>query len=153
MISEASLEQMPAVRDLFIEYQQWLGIDLCFQGFDQELAALPGCYAPPRGAVLLATHRNRLSGCVAFRALSETQAELKRLYVKPECRGAGLGRALFNAAMDRVRALGYQSIVLDTLPGMNTAQCMYRTYGFIEVPPYNTSPVEGVQYYRFEFSD
>jgi ribosomal protein S18 acetylase RimI-like enzyme len=151
-ITQASQCEMPLVRALFTEYQQWLGVDLCFQGFEQELAGLPGCYAPPEGAVLLARDDAGVCGCVAFRPLSNTEAELKRLYVKPARHGEGIGRALFNESMKCVQACGYQSVVLDTLPSMIIAQSMYRTYGFVEVPAYYDNPEPGVTYLRYQFA-
>ena len=151
-VIEAAIEDMPTVRSLFKEYQTRLGVDLCFQGFDKELADLPGCYAPPRGAVLLASEQRDVCGCVAFRPITATQAELKRLYVTPSARGRGAGRILFHAAMEKIQQAGYRSVVLDTLPSMQTAQALYVSYGFVEIPPYYNNPEPGVKYLQYDFS-
>lgn len=150
-IIEAKEQHMPEVRNLFREYQQWLGVDLCFQGFEQELADLPGCYAPLQGRIWLAQLEDDLVGCVAVRPKDAIEAELKRLYVRPAFHGKGFGKQLFLAAMNGARTIGYSSIVLDTLPSMHTAQTMYRGYGFFEIEPYYDNPQTGVQYYRYQF--
>ncbi len=146
-ILEATQQHLPQVRSLFREYQQWLGVDLCFQGFDQELADLPGCYASPQGGIWLAQIDDEMIGCVAVRPNTDTQAELKRLYVKPEFHGNGFGKQLFQTAMNSAQAKGYATIVLDTLPTMQTAQSMYRAYGFYEIEAYYENPEPGVKYY------
>ncbi len=151
-IAEAVSEEMPVVREIFVEYQEWLGVDLCFQGFDAELAGLPGCYAPPEGAVILARYKGSLAGCVAYRPLSDALAELKRLYVKPCYWGHGIGRSLFCSAMSAVKDKGYHRIVLDTLPSMVTARSLYEEYGFVEIPPYYANPVSGVKYFQFDYN-
>ena len=150
-IRDASIDDVELVRALFVEYQDWLGVDLCFQGFEEELAQLPGCYAPPSGAVFLAIDARVAFGCVGIRPHGERDAELKRLYVRPAHRGCGAGRALFEAAMRRARAIGYAGVVLDTLPSMDTARSMYQAYGFREIPPYYANPVPGAEYYRLDF--
>lgn len=150
-IVEATDADMPSVRMLFQEYQHRLGVDLCFQGFETELANLPGCYASPDGAILIAKTGGEKCGCVAFRPLTATEAELKRLYVNSAWRGRGIGKALFESAMTKAKAAGYRSVVLDTLPSMVTAQVMYRDYGFTETSPYYANPEAGVIYFRFVF--
>ncbi|MBC8023990.1 MAG: GNAT family N-acetyltransferase [Burkholderiales bacterium] len=135
-----------ACRALFAEYQEGLGVSLCFQGFEQELATLPGAYARPRGRLLLARIVGEPAGCVAMRALSEHDAEMKRLYIRAPYRGMGLGRVLAECAVDEARALGYSTLKLDTLPGMAEAQHLYRELGFIDCAPYNDNPVAGVRY-------
>ena len=150
-IIEAKKQHMPDVRNLFREYQQWLGVDLCFQGFEQELMDLPGCYAAPQGRIWLAQFEDELVGCVAVRPKESTEAELKRLYVKPALHGMGFGKQLFVTAMNEARSIGYTSMVLDTLQSMQTAQAMYRRYGFFEIEPYYDNPQSGVQYYRYRF--
>lgn len=135
-----------ACRELLVEYQQGLGVSLCFQGFDAELAGLPGDYAPPRGALLLATVADELAGCVALRALGPHDAEMKRLYVRARFRGTGLGRALAQDIIDRARALGYRRLLLDTLPSMGEAQALYAALGFRDCAPYNDNPVDGVRF-------
>lgn len=156
-------------RTLFLEYSKWLEIDLCFQGFNEELATLPGAYAPPSGRLLLAdayaggaastvlstatapTSSTTAAGCVALRRLSidptGASCELKRLWVRPEFRGRNLGHALTDAALDEARAVGYRSIKLDTLPHiMPNAVAMYRSFGFIECAPYYHNPIQGSMY-------
>jgi ribosomal protein S18 acetylase RimI-like enzyme len=121
------------LRGLFREYQAQLGVDLCFQGFEAELAALPGDYAPPLG-------------CVAMRPLDATTCEMKRLYVRDAARGLGLGRRLAERLIAEARALGYRRMVLDTLPSMAAAQGLYRSLGFAPIAPYTFNPVEGSRY-------
>ena len=131
------------VRALFLEYARELGFSLCFQGFDEELAALPGAYAPPRGALLLAPEL----GCVALRPLDAGTAEMKRLYLRPAARGQGLGLELAEAAIAEARALGYARMVLDTIAQtMDRAIAMYRALGFREIAPYYHNPIPGALY-------
>jgi ribosomal protein S18 acetylase RimI-like enzyme len=129
---------------LFLEYAQSLGFSLCFQGFDEELAGLPGRYSPPSGALFLARADGDLAGCIALRAL-ETDAvcEMKRLYVRDRFRGLGLGRSLAEHVIGEARRMGYSKMRLDTLPTMVRAIPMYRKLGFVEIEPYTTNPVEG----------
>jgi putative acetyltransferase len=141
-----SAPEIAACRELFLEYQRGTGTSLCFQGFDREVACLPGDYAPPRGALWLATVGGAPAGCVALRALGERDAEMKRLYVRSAHRGSGLGRALAEAAIGRARALGCRRVLLDTLPSMSRAQALYAELGFGETLPYNDNPVEGVRF-------
>ena len=136
-------EEAPVVRDLLLEYQAHIGIDLCFQGFPEELATLPGRYARPRGRFLLAMDGDRVAGCVGLRALDPDTAEMKRLFVRPEARGARIGRALAVAILEEAREAGYQRVVLDTLATMREAIGIYRSLGFVDIPPYDGHPVEG----------
>jgi putative acetyltransferase len=135
-----------ACRELFVEYQQGLGVSLCFQGFDAELAGLPGDYAPPRGKLLLATVAGRPAGCVALRPLADGSAELKRLYVRATHRGLGLGRALAERAIEAARAMACREIKLDTLPSMHAAQGLYARLGFVDIAPYNDHPIAGTRF-------
>jgi ribosomal protein S18 acetylase RimI-like enzyme len=129
------------VRHLFGEYAEWLQVNLCFQGFQQELAELPGKYAPPKGAILLAVDGERVVGCVALRPLEENICEMKRLYVRPVAQGQHVGERLVNAIISEGRRLGYDKMRLDTLPEkMGKAIGIYRRAGFLEIAPYYENP-------------
>jgi putative acetyltransferase len=144
-------EQFEAVRELFMEYAQSLGFSLCFQSFDQELAGLPGDYAPPRGRLLLATLEGTPAGCVALHKLDQEVCEMKRLYVRPQCRGKGLGRALAERIIADAGEIGYKQLRLDTVePIMQDAVAMYRTLGFHEIAPYRENPIEGALYMELQ---
>jgi ribosomal protein S18 acetylase RimI-like enzyme len=140
-------EEIQQARKLFEEYAAWLGINLCFQNFDKELAELPGDYAPPTGRLLLATENNQTAGCVAVRKIGHGVCEMKRLYVRPEFRGTGLGRGLAAKIIEAAGEIGYLRMRLDTLPGrMDKAIAMYRSLGFRNIDPYYNNPVEGVAF-------
>ena len=139
------------VRELFREYQRSLEVDLCFQGFEKELAALPGAYAPPKGRLYLAYNGAIPAGCVALRPLGEGVCEMKRLYVTPAARGEGLGRRLALRAIEAAREIAYERMRLDTLPSMQKAIELYRELGFVEIAPYYESPVVGALF--FELAD
>jgi ribosomal protein S18 acetylase RimI-like enzyme len=138
---------MGAARALFEEYAAALAVDLCFQNFAQELAELPGGYAAPRGRLLFAERGVQLLGCVALRPLDGgATGEVKRLYVRPQARGLGVGRALAQAVIERARAIGYRELKLDTLASMHEAQALYASLGFRECEAYYRNPVEGTVY-------
>ncbi len=138
---------LPAITQLFRAYAASLPVDLGYQGFEEELASLPGKYAPPRGALLIARDADSAAlGCVAMRPLDEDVCEMKRLYVAPEGRGAGLGRALAEAIIETARAAGYREMRLDTLASMAGAQALYRALGFVEIAPYYDTPIEGTMF-------
>ena len=139
--------EIAAVRELFLEYAQSLGFSLCFQSFDTELASLPGDYAPPAGRLLLAQHENQPAGCVALHKLEPGICEMKRLYLRLQFRGKGLGRALADQIIAEARQIGYERIRLDTVePVMKDAVAMYRKMGFREIAPYRLNPIAGALY-------
>ena len=148
MILEATTEHIPIVRELFLEYAKSLDFDLCFQGFEEELAQLPGAYAAPRGCILLAMEQKEAVGCVALRSLSDGVCEMKRLYIRLAYHGRGTGRALAIAILERAKQLGYQKIRLDTVPTMKAAIAMYRSLGFYEIKPYRENPILGALYFE-----
>ena len=152
LVVPESPEQLDATRAIFREYAQGLGVDLCFQNFEAELAALPGDYGAPRGALLLATVEGELAGCGAFRPLPDADyanaCEMKRLYVRPRFRGLGLGRVLAQALMDQAVRAGYSVMLLDTLDDMEAARGLYVALGFVEIPPYYYNPIPGAHYLK-----
>jgi GNAT superfamily N-acetyltransferase len=148
-----SPEQIAHARELFLEYGGSLGFSLCFQSFDQELAGLPGDYAPPDGRLLLAEYAGQLAGCVALHKLEPGICEMKRLYLRPAFRGKGLGRALTERVLGEARAIGYHRLRLDTVePVMKDAVAMYRRMGFQQIAPYRTNPMEGTLYMEIDLS-
>jgi GNAT superfamily N-acetyltransferase len=138
------------VAQLFREYAASLDFDLGFQGFDDEVASLPGAYAPPRGALLLARYAHTPAGCIALRELAARTGEVKRLYVRDAYRGRGLGRALVERLISLARDVGYERLRLDTVPAMASAQALYRAVGFAEIDPYRHNPVAGARFFELE---
>jgi len=136
------------VRELFLEYAQSLGVDLAFQDFEREVATLPGDYDP----ILVAHWNSEVAGCVALHALDGDVCEMKRLYVRPEFRGHAIGRTLAERIMAEAREKGFARMRLDTLPMMADAQNLYRSLGFIEIPPYRFNPVEGSRFMEAKLS-
>ncbi len=149
-----SANELAAAASIFREYGDSLGIDLSFQGFEEELAQLPGLYAAPRGTLLLAWVEGELAGCCALRPIDDVDvanaAEMKRLYVRPAFRRFGLGRLLAEAVLDAARQMGYSSVLLDTLDDMEAARALYEELGFVEVPPYYHNPIAGSHYLRVD---
>jgi putative acetyltransferase len=147
-------DDLQTVRDLFLDYQAGLGIDLCFQGFEAELAELPGAYAPPEGALLLACVDGEPAGCCALRPLYNTDhlnaCEMKRLFVRPAFRGFGLGRLLVERVLSDGQLAGYTTMLLDTLSDMETARALYQEVGFVEVAPYYHNPIPGAHYLKVD---
>ena len=152
LLTATGPEHLAVLRDLFQEYADSLSIDLCFQQFDTELATLPGDYAEPRGAVLLALVDGAPAGCCALRPLDAADypnaSEMKRLYVRKAFRGFGLGRQLAEATLDAARQRGYASVLLDTLDDMESARALYTDLGFAEIPPYYHNPIPGAHYLK-----
>jgi putative acetyltransferase len=146
-----STAQVMQARELFREYEKALGISLCFQNFDQELADLPGDYAPPSGRLLLATDEGQLAGCVALHPLEPGICEMKRLYLRPAFRGKGLGRIMVETIIRQARGIGYHRLRLDTIePLMKDAVRTYRKMGFREIAPYRPNPCEGALYMELD---
>ena len=143
-------EQIVEARTLFREYERSLGIDLCFQGFEQELAGLPGAYAPPRGRLLLAVDGGAPAGCVALRPLDDAVCEMKRLYVRPPYRGRRAGRRLTERVIVDAQAIGYARMRLDTLASMKEAIALYGALGFVAIAPYCANPVPGALFLELD---
>jgi ribosomal protein S18 acetylase RimI-like enzyme len=141
-----SADEIETARSLFREYAGGLEVDLCFQNFDEELATLPGGYAPPDGRLLLAWDSAQAAGCVALRRCEEGIGEMKRLYVRSAWRGTGLGRALAETVIAEACTAGYMTLRLDTLPTMTVAQRLYRALGFREIAAYRNNPIQGASY-------
>ena len=137
-------DDLDSVRELFIEYQAAIGLDLGFQGFEDELANLPGKYALPSGRLYIAVCGGDSAGCAALRRVSEEHCELKRLYVRERYRGSGIGRALTEKIICDAKAMGYRRIILDTLSSLHNAVSLYRRLGFADIEPYYNNPNDGV---------
>ena len=138
------MPELTATAALFRAYAASLNIDLAPQGFADELAALPGPYAPPQGAILLAKQGDHVLGCIALKQLAPGIAEIKRLYVRPQARGQGVAKALVDALLKEAAELGYHEVKLDTLPQMETAIALYKSFGFANIPAYGSHPYPGL---------
>lgn len=136
-------DRIDVVREIFVEYSRSLPVDLCFQGFAEELAGLPGAYAPPSGRLLLVLDGGQAVGCGALRKFADHVCELKRMYVRPTHRGLGLGRRVAVELIETAQRAGYPKMRLDTLPSMTEAMGLYRSLGFKEISAYRFNPVEG----------
>jgi len=153
IVQAESVAEIEVARQLFLEYAGSLGFSLCFQDFDEEVASLPGDYAPPSGRLLLASDEGKLVGCVAMRSLTNGICEMKRLYVRPGNRGKHTGRNLAKTVIEAARTAGYSRMRLDTLPVMKEAIAMYRSMGFVEIPPYYRNPVEGALFMELKLTE
>ncbi len=154
LLTATGPEHLAVLRDLFQEYADSLSIDLCFQQFDTELATLPGEYADPRGALLLALVDGAPAGCCALRPLDTADypnaSEMKRLFVRKAFRGFGLGRQLAEATLDAARQRGYACVLLDTLDDMESARALYTDLGFTDIPSYYHNPIQGAHYLKVD---
>lgn len=139
-------------RRLFEDYAGWLGIDLGFQSFDEELASLPGAYTRPTGLILFAEHGETIVGCVALRRIEDGIGEVKRLYVDPAYRGQKIGRRLMDHLIEEAKGIGYSKLRLDTLPQMHTARGLYASLGFKKIAPYYYNPIEGTEFMELALS-
>ena len=146
IVEPTSTSQMEGVRNLWIEYWDWLEFEPCFQDFDRELETLPGEYAPPDGCILVALFASELAGCVALRKLANNRCEMKRLYVRATFRGKKVGFALASGTVKEARKRGYSHMRLDTLPVMDKAIAIYRSLGFEDIEPYTRDPIPHAKY-------
>jgi GNAT superfamily N-acetyltransferase len=142
----SSADDVARARALFVEYAQWLSYDLCFQGFEQEIATLPGAYAPPRGRLLVVGAPGDAFGCIALRPIDATTGEVKRLFVREGHRGENWGRQLAETLIDEARGIGYRQLKLDTLESMHAARALYTALGFRPCEAYYHNPLPGVIY-------
>ena len=148
IINARTSEHLNEIRTIFREYEQFLNVDLCFQGFEAELANLPGKYAPPSGQLYLAVEKQHVAGCVAVRALEGNICEMKRLFVRPSYRGQGLGRQLANKIIEEAQKLGYNMMRLDTLESLTSAMALYQSLGFKQTGAYYHNPLQHVIYWE-----
>jgi len=154
IFSATSPAHVEIIRSLFIEYQQWLNFSLCFQGFDKELAELPGTYAEPKGRLYLAECNGKIAGCIALRPMNEEGVcEMKRLFVREEFRGKKIGRILAEKILADAKAIGYHTMRLDTLQRMEAARALYKKLGFNIIPAYYNNPMNEVVYMELKLSE
>lgn len=146
LIPVEGTDRLDMIRQLFLEYAQSLDFDLCFQDFETELASLPGKYARPDGALILAQVDGQPAGCVALRGISEEACEMKRLYVRDAYRGLRIGQALIGRIIEEAAKRHYRFIRLDTAPTMQKAQSLYQSFGFYDIEPYIYNPLQGARY-------
>jgi ribosomal protein S18 acetylase RimI-like enzyme len=150
LLQAETAEQIEEIRRLFREYEKWLGLDLCFQGFEEELKNLPAKYAKPDGRLFLALVNGKTAGCIALRKWERNVCEIKRLYVRDEFRGLGLGNLLIEKLIEEARLIGYEKMRLDTLPDkMAKAVKLYKSYGFAEISPYYDNPYNETLFLEF----
>ena len=145
-------EPLNTIRELFREYEQYIGVDLCFQDFENELKSLPGAYSRPQGRLYLIESGGEIAGCAALRKFDETACEMKRLYVRENFRGRGLGREAAELIVADARKIGYERMMLDTLPAMTEAIALYETLGFIKIPEYRQNPIVGAVFMEMKLS-
>ena len=150
IIEASSKNLIEHARELFIEYADYLGIDLEFQNFDDELKTLPGDYAPPNGCILLAYFKRELAGCVALRPYKDKICEMKRLYVRLMYRGKGIGKVLSKRIIEKARNISFNYIRLDTLPYMKEAITLYLSLGFKEIKPYRYNPIKDTKFFELD---
>jgi ribosomal protein S18 acetylase RimI-like enzyme len=150
LIHATTKDHFQSARELFIQYADSLGFDLEFQGFGRELAKLPGDYAAPQGCILIAEVDGDFAGCVALRPLEDNICEMKRLYVKPEYQGRGIGRTLASSVIGEARKIGYQKMRLDTVESMQAAQGLYFSLGFKTIEAYCHNPLENPSFMELE---
>lgn len=145
-----STNDIEIVREIFREYEAAIGVSLCFQSFEKELAELPGAYAPPKGRLYLLRIDGEVEGCIALRPCGEQDCEMKRLYVRPARRKGGVGRLLAERVIADARSIGYRRMLLDTLDSMQSAQRLYESLGFVDAEPYTHNPHSGVRYMQLD---
>lgn len=152
IISATSNEYVARVKELIQEYALSLGLDLSFQDFKQEMATFPSQYSPPGGCLLVAEYNNKIVGCVGLRDQRNGICEMKRMYVQPDYRGKGLGKALAEAVINEARSMGYTHMRLDTIHSMESAISLYISLGFRDIAPYRFNPIEGARYLELKLS-